>query len=65
MKEEIFGPIFPVLVYDHLDEVISYVTHEQDKPLCVYYFGSMNGPNKQRVEEETSSGAFVVNDTIY
>lgn len=65
MKDEIFGPIFPVLVYDEIDEVISYVTHGQDKPLCVYYFGSMNGKNKQRVEEETSSGSFVVNDTIY
>jgi aldehyde dehydrogenase (NAD+) len=44
MKEEIFGPIFPLLTYKNLDEAIDYISTEQEKPLVVYYFGKMNGP---------------------
>lgn len=39
MKEEIFGPIWPILTYKKFDEVIEYVNVEQEKPLVVYYFG--------------------------
>ena len=56
MKEEIFGPIFPILTFTEIDQAISYIVDEQEKPLCVYYFGKMN---KSKVEAETSSGAFV------
>lgn len=39
MKEEIFGPILPILVYKDIDEVIKYINEEQEKPLVVYFFG--------------------------
>lgn len=39
MKEEIFGPIFPILLYTNIEEAIKYIADEQEKPLCVYYFG--------------------------
>ena len=42
MKEEIFGPIFPILTYQSIDEVIEYVSNYQEKPLVVYYFGNEN-----------------------
>ena len=38
MKEEIFGPVFPILTYSTIDECIGYIA-SQEKPLCVYYFG--------------------------
>lgn len=65
MKEEIFGPIFPLLTYENLDEAIEYISTEQEKPLVVYYFGKRNGANQIKVQDGTSSGTFVVNDTIY
>jgi len=65
MKEEIFGPIFPILTYKNIKDAISYISQEQEKPLVVYYFGRTNNENQKLVERETSSGTFVVNDTIY
>ena len=43
MKEEIFGPIFPLLTYKNIDEAIEYINEEQEKPLVIYYFGPRNG----------------------
>jgi acyl-CoA reductase-like NAD-dependent aldehyde dehydrogenase len=38
MKDEIFGPIFPLISYKNIDEAINYV-QDLEKPLVVYYFG--------------------------
>lgn len=59
MQEEIFGPIFPVLTFKHLDEVISFVTH-REKPLALYYFGT----NDKKILRHTSSGGTCINDVI-
>ena len=63
MKEEIFGPILPVFTYKNIQEAIDFI-HRIDKPLAVYYFGhnSSSNPSLRRLKEETSSGAFLVND---
>ena len=45
MKEEIFGPIFPVLTYTDINDAIKYIIEEQEKPLVVYYFGKKDGKN--------------------
>lgn len=65
MREEIFGPIFPILTYKSIDEAVDYISQEQEKPLVVYYFGKTNNKNQQIVEQRTHSGGLVVNDTIY
>lgn len=65
MQEEIFGPLFPMMTYKNLDEALDYITTEHDKPLVVYYFGKKNGTNMMNVRDNTSSGTFVVNETIY
>ena len=65
MKEEIFGPIFPIITYTNIDDAIEYIQDEQEKPLVVYYYGKLNGPNQEKMSKATSSGAFVVNDCIY
>ena len=57
MQEEIFGPIFPVLTFKEIDEVINFVTN-REKPLALYYFGTQG----DKVLRHTSSGGACVND---
>lgn len=64
MLEEIFGPILPILEFSEFDEVIKFV-NEREKPLALYYFGSGSGKNKDRIINETSSGAVGVNDALF
>ncbi|MET8978307.1 aldehyde dehydrogenase family protein [Streptomyces sp. NPDC004539] len=55
MREEIFGPVLPIVRVPDLDAAISFVTG-RDKPLALYAFvGSSR--SKKRIEAETSSGA--------
>lgn len=59
MQEEIFGPIFPVLEFDNLEEAITFV-RQREKPLALYYFGS----HDKQVLRCTTSGGACINDTI-
>ncbi|MFP4227102.1 MAG: coniferyl aldehyde dehydrogenase [Desulfobacterales bacterium] len=63
MKEEIFGPLLPVLPYDTLDEAIAYV-NAHPRPLALYYFG-YDRPRIEHVLANTHSGGAVVNDTLF
>ena len=62
MKEEIFGPILPIITYKNIDEVINYI-NKQDKPLALYLF-SDNKLEQTRILTETSFGGGCINDTI-
>jgi aldehyde dehydrogenase (NAD+) len=62
MQEEIFGPIMPVLTYEHLDEVINEI-NSRDKPLALYVF-SRRAEFIDAVLARTSSGGATVNDVI-
>ena len=62
MKEEIFGPILPVLTYKNLDEVIDYV-NSMDKPLAFYIF-SKNKRTINNILAKTTSGGVCVNDVV-
>lgn len=61
MQEEIFGPILPVLTFDHISEVTSYI-NRREKPLALYYFGKH--PAGRELLRNTSSGGGCINDTI-
>ncbi|SDD87077.1 aldehyde dehydrogenase (NAD+) [Pricia antarctica] len=61
MQDEIFGPILPVMTFDHIDETISYI-NTNAKPLALYYFGK--NKNAKHVLEKTTSGGACVNDTL-
>lgn len=63
MKEEIFGPILPIISYKTMDEVILKI-QTGNKPLAVYYAGSSSSKNFKRLMNETSSGSINCNDTI-
>lgn len=58
-REEVFGPILPVLVYDELDEAIDRINADE-RPLGLYVFG--DSPDEiERVIAETTSGGVSVN----
>lgn len=62
MTNEIFGPIFPVIEFDDLDNVIEFVNY-REKPLALYYFS--NDDNKvEHILNSISSGGVTINDTI-
>tara|TARA_R110002049_G_scaffold307558_1_gene508400 strand:- start:1772 stop:3148 length:1377 start_codon:yes stop_codon:yes gene_type:complete len=61
MQGEIFGPILPVLTFNHIEEAISSI-NEGEKPLAFYYFGS--NAKAKKVLSKTSSGGACVNDTL-
>ena len=63
MQEEIFGPILPIMTYDHIDEAIGYV-NAHDRPLGLYYFGK-DGAEEERVLSRTISGGATVNDVLF
>jgi len=58
MKEEIFGPILPVLPYDDLDAAID-VVNAGDRPLGLYVFGDDISANEHVLATTTSGGASV------
>lgn len=62
MKEEIFGPILPIITYENLDETIQFI-NDRPKPLALYVF-TKNNKVAEKVLKETSSGGACVNDTL-
>ncbi len=63
MREEIFGPVLPVVAYRSLDEAIEYV-NARPRPLALYYF-DRNSKRVEAVLARTTSGGVTVNDTIF
>lgn len=61
MQEEIFGPILPVMTFEHIDETIEYI-NKNEKPLAFYYFGKSR--NAKDILTKTTSGGACVNDTL-
>lgn len=62
MKEEIFGPVLPILKMDSVGEIVQHI-NAGEKPLAMYIFGSE--ADAQEVIRQTSSGGVCVNDTLF
>ncbi len=62
MREEIFGPVLPIVAYDLLDEAIAYV-NARPRPLALYYFGADKAARDEVLARTTSGGASV-NETL-
>lgn len=62
MKEEVFGPILPIITYDNFDEVLE-IIQSKSKPLSLYLF-SEDENMTHRVVEELSFGGGAINDTL-
>src|SRR3546814_17055854 len=63
MREEIFGPILPILPYRKVEEAISYI-NARPRPLALYYFGTRNGGDCRTVLSRTTSGNVTLNNTL-
>lgn len=62
MREELFGPLLPILPFGHLSEAIDFV-NRRPKPLALYVF-SRSADRRQQILSKTSSGGVCINDTI-
>jgi len=62
MREEIFGPILPIMSYQHLDEAISYV-NAHDRPLALYHF-DLDKDRVEQVLDRTIAGGVTINDCV-
>ncbi|CAG8572983.1 1031_t:CDS:2 [Cetraspora pellucida] len=62
MEDEIFGPIFPIVVVENLDEAIEYV-NSKDIPLALYPF-SKSDKTVKHILDNTRSGGVVINDCL-
>ncbi|MBQ3248755.1 MAG: aldehyde dehydrogenase [Alistipes sp.] len=61
LREEIFGPVLPIVEYDNIDDAICYIL-DREKPLALYVFAEESVA--RRVIRHTSSGGACVNDVI-
>ncbi|WEN15250.1 coniferyl aldehyde dehydrogenase [Rhodanobacter sp. AS-Z3] len=63
MREEIFGPLLPLVPYDSIDEAIAYV-RAHPHPLALYLFEN-DRSLVDRVLTRTHAGGVSINDTLY
>lgn len=59
MREEIFAPVLPMIVFDDINEPVDYIL-SQERPLALYYFGTEN----RWIVEKVPSGGACINDTL-
>ncbi|MGY4027039.1 coniferyl aldehyde dehydrogenase [Aeromonas rivuli] len=62
MREEIFGPLLPLIPYESLDEAIAYI-QARPRPLALYLM-SLDPALQARVIRETHSGGVAINETL-
>jgi aldehyde dehydrogenase (NAD+) len=62
MKEEIFGPILPIVAMDNFEDCFDYIK-SHDKPLASYIF-SNNSKLIEKFKIEISSGGQCINESV-
>lgn len=62
MKEEIFGPVLPIVAYNHLQEAIDFI-NARPRPLALNLF-DFNPERRERVLAETHAGGVCINDAV-
>jgi acyl-CoA reductase-like NAD-dependent aldehyde dehydrogenase len=62
MREELFGPILPVLEFEQIEEAIA-LLRDRPTPLALYLF-THNRATEARVLAETRSGGVCLNDVV-
>ena len=60
-KDEIFGPVLPILTYNKLEETLKTI-NEIEKPLALYIF-SKSKKNQNFIIKNTSAGTTAINET--
>jgi len=62
MREEIFGPILPLLPYDEVEDAVRFI-NAQPRPLALYWFDH-DGKRTEWALQETHVGGACVNETL-
>jgi coniferyl-aldehyde dehydrogenase len=62
VKNEIFGPVLPIMEYDDIDDLLA-VINSQPRPLALYYF-DYDESRADHVIKNTCSGGVTVNDVM-
>uniref|UniRef100_A0A9I9D947 Aldehyde dehydrogenase n=1 Tax=Cucumis melo TaxID=3656 RepID=A0A9I9D947_CUCME len=62
MREEIFGPILPIIGMDKIEDSIDFI-NSRAKPLAIYAF-TKDKAFQRRLVSETTSGSLTFNDAI-
>ncbi len=62
MREEIFGPILPIVTYRNVEEAISFI-NDRPRPLAINLF-EMDREKQRQLLEGTHSGGVCINDAI-
>lgn len=62
MKDEIFGPILPIVTYKNRQEIYDHI-RSSGKPLALYIFSSSKDEVRE-ILDNTSSGGVTVNNTL-
>lgn len=61
-QNEIFGPVLPVIEYDTIEEVLSYI-NARPRPLALYYF-DFDAERAEFIANRTHSGHFGINQVL-
>ncbi len=62
MQEELFGPILPLLPYDHIEQALAYV-NGRPRPLALYLF-SYDRALQEHVSYNTHAGTMCINEAV-
>ena len=62
MRDEIFGPILPILGYRSIDDALETI-RSGSRPLALYYFGA-DDERARQVLDATASGGVTINDVM-
>ena len=62
MREEIFGPVLPVIGYDTINDALTYMA-QKPHPLALYIFAE-NAQEQVDILDRTTSGGVTINGTL-
>jgi coniferyl-aldehyde dehydrogenase len=62
MREEIFGPVLPIVGYDRLEDALAFI-NERGRPLALYCF-THNKVTRERILGGATSGGVMLNGTL-
>ncbi len=62
MREEIFGPLLPLVPYRSIDQALAYI-QARPRPLALYLM-SHDAELQQRVQAQTHAGGMAINETL-
>lgn len=63
MQDEIFGPILPIITYQHLDDALALIS-SKEKPLALYLM-SEDEALQDKIKNTMHSGGMCINDAIF